>query len=185
MNYITLINNFWERQSVKPVSSGAVALFFALVNQANKRRWQFPVHLTNTFLQAELHTSKSSFLRYRGELCDNGYIIFHGINPIVGSAYHLLISDKKHSVRFETDGAASDTKPKTNPDTNHDTASGPDLVLSSYNNKTEKENINKDFKQKRFNKNNDKEIYDSGRYDFERIQRVARKRIREYLAEDN
>ena len=44
--------------------------------------------------------------------------------------------------------------------------------------------INKDFKQNSFNKKekyNAKEIYDSGRYDFDEIERIARKRIIESL----
>ena len=202
MNYISVINNFWTKHRQTPVSAGAVALFFTILNHANKNRWQFPLHLTNTFLQAELHTSKSSFLRYRNELSENGYIVFFPINSIVGCGYSITLQTKKRAAESAyITSETTDTNPETtdtdcganhNPHhgANNDTTFNTENRLSSYNNKNINinKNINKNFKQNSLYKKekyNAKEIYDSGRYDFEAIERVARKRIREALAKDD
>ena len=191
MNYITTINNFWTRQLTAPVSSGATALFFYLLHQANLRRWQLPMTITNRLIIAELRISKSSFLRYRSELAQNGYIDYHLLGNMAGYSYAITAnSPRRNPSEFDTasdigDTACDtphDTAYDTTYDTAYDTAYDAQSGVSSYN-KTKNKNINIDYKEKRFynKKYNDKEIYNSGRYDFEEIERIARQRIKESL----
>ncbi len=180
MNYIGLINNFWNKYKTSPVSPGASALFFLLLHHANVRMWQFPIYLTNEFLTADMHTTKSSFLRYRGELKLNGYISCEPKNRLLGSEYYILISDKKLSAKH--------TFLQTDTDTESGTASNtliaPNSGLSSYNKKTKKENLNQYFKPNLLK--NNYEIYNSGRYDFDKIEKAARQKILDVInAPDN
>lgn len=179
MNYIGVINNFWNKYRTHPVSPGAVALFFNILHQANIRMWQLPMSLTNEYLTADLHTTKSSFIRYRGELTLNGYIAYKPQNRLLGSEYIICISDKKNQpIQNTVLNTDTDTAPKTAFDTDTDADSG----LSSYNIKTNTRNLNQCFKQKN-SKKNDYEIYNSGRYDFEQIERAARKKIVKHIRE--
>lgn len=183
MNYIGLINNFWNKYQTNPVSPGAVALFFKLLHHANIRMWQFPVCLTNEFLTADMHTSKSSFLRYRDELKSNGYISFEAKNRFLGSEYRIFVSDKKVSAaKRQIPYSDTDTVSDTASDTEFNNDSGADSGLSSYNIKTQTKKSNKYFKEKPLK---NYEIYNSGRYDFDRIEQAARKIITQKLDECN
>lgn len=169
MNYIGLINNFWHMYKTKPVSPGAVALFFVLLNQANIRMWELPICVTNEFLTADMHTSKSSFLRYREELKQNGYIGFKPKSRFMGSEYGIYVKDAKTSFHGAMCGAKDDAGTACGLKTENETGRG----LSTYNIKTKTKNSNKNFK----NKYNNYEIYNSGRYDFEKIEAAARKKL--------
>lgn len=209
MNYINIINNFWNMQRTNPVSATAVTLFFTILHHMNISRWSGCVCLTNTYLQGFLHMSKSMFMRTRNELADKGYISHEFVDKIIGSKYYIYVSDVKGDVEltssfkaenkndFEKEGETGFEIPWKGSETEGESAFKSDCKadgdaeaeiayeaenrLSSYNIKNKNININKNikenYKQKRFYNKNNAEIYDSGRYDFETIERKARERI--------
>ncbi len=185
MNYITLINNFWHKTESAPLSANAVCLFFSILNQANKKHWETPLIINNLTLQGSLNISRSTFFRARAELSEKGYIKTEPASRYFGTEYEILVSGKKRlkfDTFFETLPPKAETKTDTQPDTQAEPQADTHEGLSSIN--TKQKILNQNVKQKPFYKNNDKEIYNSGRYDFEEIERKAREKIIRRLEED-
>lgn len=78
MNYITLLNEFWQLRQIKPISSSEADVYFALLNVANKLRWpkSFALPLQNISLVTGL--SVKTVKRARLALVELGLIDFSG-----------------------------------------------------------------------------------------------------------
>jgi len=74
MNYIKEINAFYDRQEQEPLSSSAVALWYALMHMNNKTRWKNTFTTPGPVLRNKAGLSESSFKRARTELIEHGYI---------------------------------------------------------------------------------------------------------------
>lgn len=76
MNYITEINRFYEWLETNEISDSAIVLWHALMHVNNRSGWleEFPVKMIT--LQSKTGLSKSSVIRARKVLVDNGRIIY-------------------------------------------------------------------------------------------------------------
>lgn len=74
MNYLKEINAFYDRQEQTPLSSSAVALWYALMHMNNKTRWKNIFTTPASVLRNKAGLSESSFKRARKELVECGYI---------------------------------------------------------------------------------------------------------------
>lgn len=92
MNYITTINSFWNLATINPLSTGQVALFFALLHLNNNSHWTEWFQAPNQVLSVLTGMSKSGILKARNELKQRGYIDFRdrGTKPAV---YKITISN--------------------------------------------------------------------------------------------
>lgn len=76
VNYITTINSFWNLATINPLSTGQVALFFALLHLNNNSRWTEWFQAPNQVLSVLTGMSRSGILKARNELKQRGYIDF-------------------------------------------------------------------------------------------------------------
>lgn len=76
LNYITTINSFWNLATINPLSTGQVALFFALLHLNNNSYWTEWFQAPNQVLSVLTGMSRSGILKARNELKQKGYIDF-------------------------------------------------------------------------------------------------------------
>jgi hypothetical protein len=74
VNYIKLINNFWNKEIEKRFSPIETRLFFILLNYSNKLQWKKYLHLSNKKLISEIGCSKNAFFNARNNLQKAGLI---------------------------------------------------------------------------------------------------------------
>lgn len=76
MNYITLINSFWNLAMMNPLSTGQVSLYFALLHICNRSNWTEWFQAPNQVLSVLTGLSRTGILRARNELKQRGLIEF-------------------------------------------------------------------------------------------------------------
>lgn len=76
MNYIDLINNFWELDAEIHFSDKEIALYFHLLNTCNRLTWKNPFGQSNAMMIARFGWGKSSFDSAKKKLKDVGLIDF-------------------------------------------------------------------------------------------------------------
>lgn len=76
MNYITLINSFWDSATTNPLSTGQVSLYFALLHVCNRSNWTEWFQAPNQVLSVLTGLSRSGILKARNELKQRGLIDF-------------------------------------------------------------------------------------------------------------
>lgn len=76
MNYIDLINLFWDSATTNPLSTGQVSLYFALLHVCNRSYWTEWFAAPNQVLSVLTGLSRSGILKARNELKQRGLIDF-------------------------------------------------------------------------------------------------------------
>lgn len=76
MNYITLINSFWDSVTINPLSTGQVSLYMALLHIYNRSSWTEWFTASNQVLSVLTGLSRSGILKARNELKQKGLIDF-------------------------------------------------------------------------------------------------------------
>lgn len=76
MNYIALINSFWDSAMTNPLSTGQVSLYFALLHVCNRSNWTEWFQAPNQVLSVLTGMSRSGILKARNELKQRGLIDF-------------------------------------------------------------------------------------------------------------
>jgi hypothetical protein len=76
MSYISEINSFWDLTSTNPLSTGQVALWFALMHINNRCNWTEWFQVSNQVLSVLTGMSRSGILKARNELKQRGLIDF-------------------------------------------------------------------------------------------------------------
>lgn len=76
MNYISIVNSFWDSATTNPLSTGQIALWFALAHINNKCSWIEWFQAPNQVLSVLTGLSRSGILRARNELKQRGLIDF-------------------------------------------------------------------------------------------------------------
>ena len=76
MNYIALINSFWDSATTNPLSTGQVSLYFALLHVCNRSNWTEWFQAPNQVLSVLTGMSRSGILKARNELKQRGLIDF-------------------------------------------------------------------------------------------------------------
>ena len=74
MTYIDLINAFWDSAIINPLSSGQIALYFALLNLCNKNYWSEWFPASSQLLCVLTGLSKSGVMKARKELQERGLL---------------------------------------------------------------------------------------------------------------
>ena len=76
MNYIAIINSFWDSATTNPLSTGQGSLYFALLHVCNRSNWTEWFQAPNQVLSVLTGMSRSGILKARNELKQRGLIDF-------------------------------------------------------------------------------------------------------------
>jgi DnaD/phage-associated family protein len=90
MNYIKEMNAFYDLIEYNPLSSSAVALWYALMHINNKTRWKCEFRVAGTVLRLKSGLSETSFKRARLELKEKGYIDYESKGGNQAPVYRMF-----------------------------------------------------------------------------------------------
>ena len=115
MEYIKLINRFWETNRNTQFTMAETTLYFYLLNEANRNYWQMPIACATAIICASTGMTKATLIRARNGLKKKGLIGFtEGVQHSRAPTYHIRT--------FETDGETADrTAHKTDGETTYAT----------------------------------------------------------------
>ncbi len=175
MNYIKQLNEFYPTLDYKPLNAEAIAIYFCLLQIANKTGWIDQFRVANTVLMSKCNIDKQKLTRAREKLISQGYITYSkGRNQSEAPIYSI--------VQLYTDtplDTPKNTALNIADDTQNDTACN-----------TADDTINKQKKTKQIKENNIKEkndvieIYNSICTNLPKVQKLTKKRekfINEFL----
>lgn len=90
MNYIELINHFWQTRRSKRITSTQADLYFFLLQESNSRDWENPFECSNGTICASIGISDNTLLDARNGLQQRGLIEFKpGIKNVKSPVYYL------------------------------------------------------------------------------------------------
>lgn len=90
MNYIKLINAFYDRLETNPLSTSAIALWHALVNVNNKSGWIKEFTVAVSVLRVKTGLSEKTVTNARNELKQKGYLDFRSRKGNQSAVYLLF-----------------------------------------------------------------------------------------------
>lgn len=76
MEYIKLINRFWETNRNTQFTMAETTLYFYLLNEANHNYWQMPIACATAIICASTGMTKATLIRARNGLKKKGLIGF-------------------------------------------------------------------------------------------------------------
>lgn len=76
MNYINIINAFWDSATTNPLSTGQVSLYMALLHVCNRSNWTEWFQAPNQVLSVLTGLSRSGILKARNELRQRSLLDF-------------------------------------------------------------------------------------------------------------
>lgn len=96
MNYIEIINRFWQLRRACRLNSSEADLLFFLVQESNIRNWQNPFQCANGLICATLGMSESTLTKARNALVKKEFIAYQPGNRNKQSPiYQLVFCNKK------------------------------------------------------------------------------------------
>ena len=115
MNYIGEINSFYDRLETNPLSTSAIALWFALMAIANKANWIDTFAVAISVLEVKTSLKKKSIERARNELKQKGLIEWRsrsGNQSAEYSLFSLCVKNNPQSVSQPVPQYVSQTVPQ-------------------------------------------------------------------------
>ena len=90
MEYIKLINRFWETNRNTQFTMAETTLYFYLLNEANRNYWQMHIACATAIICASTGMTKATLIRARNGLKKKGLIGFtEGVQHSRAPTYHL------------------------------------------------------------------------------------------------
>lgn len=106
MNYIEIINRFWQMRRACRLSSTEADLLFFLVQESNIREWVNPFTCSNKLICATLGMQEKTLIEARKRLQKKGFITYeNGCRNLFSPKYKLMLNkdmpakDKKGSTK--------------------------------------------------------------------------------------
>lgn len=90
MNYIKLLNAFYDRLETNPLSTSAIVLWHALVNVNNKTGWRNEFSVAVSVLRIKTGLSEKSVTNARNELDQKGYLFFKSRKGNQSALYQII-----------------------------------------------------------------------------------------------
>ncbi|MBD8013859.1 DnaD domain protein [Planococcus wigleyi] len=106
MNYIKLLNSFYDRLETNPLSTSAIALWHALVHVNNKAGWCKEFSVAISVLRVKSGLSEKSVTNARNELKQKGYLDFRSRKGNQSALYQLI--DLSVTVTYKLADSTSD-----------------------------------------------------------------------------
>lgn len=95
MNYIELINQFWQARRRMRLTSSEADLYYFLMQESNIRNWENPFECSNGLITSSISISEKTLIEARGKLQQKGLISFEaGQRKKKSPVYTLLFCDK-------------------------------------------------------------------------------------------
>ena len=114
MNYIELINHYWQLREQGIVSGAEGDLYLYLLHTSNKLGWKNPFNQSNRLICAFLNISEKSLIKYKNVLKQEGLIDFEPGNAVKqNSSYTLLLLDDCNN--SSSSDSSSDSSSGKNP----------------------------------------------------------------------
>lgn len=107
MNYIRQIQALNDRMLTKPLSSGQISLWYALMFINNKTAWATWFTVANRTLESQSGLSRSGIQKARNQLRQSGYIEFNA-NGTKATSYHLIDLAMAYSTQASTQTSTQD-----------------------------------------------------------------------------
>lgn len=98
MNYIELINQFWQTRRRVQFSAVETDLYFFLLQESNIRKWENPLECTNGLICASIGISEKTLIDVRNRLQTKGLISFVGGQKKKKSPVYTLLYCKNESI---------------------------------------------------------------------------------------
>ena len=98
MNYIELINQFWQTRRIVSFSSKEADLYFVLLHECNIRSWENPFECSNRSIVATMGISEKTLIDVRNRLKQKGMIDFKCGKRKERSPVYTLLNCKKESL---------------------------------------------------------------------------------------
>lgn len=95
MNYIELINLFWQIRRKVRLSSSEADLYYFLMQESNARQWENPFECTNGIVCATIGFSEKTMIDARNRLKEKGLIDFEAGQRRLRSPVYTLLYNKK------------------------------------------------------------------------------------------
>jgi hypothetical protein len=103
MNYIELINQFWQTRRSKRITSLQADVYFTLLNECNLRGWENPFEVSNKLICASIGISEPSLIDSRNRLQQLGFIEFqNGKRNSQSPVYYLNYLSRNRTVSLVT-----------------------------------------------------------------------------------
>lgn len=90
MNYIKLLNAFYDRLETNPLSTSAIVLWHALVHVNNKTGWRNEFSVAVSVLRIKTGLSEKSVTNARNELDQKGYLFFKSRKGNQSALYQII-----------------------------------------------------------------------------------------------
>lgn len=138
MTYIEIINRFWKIHQFDHFSSAEIAVYFYLLNMANRNMWEDEIAVATAELCASIGMRRSTIIRARQSLREKGLIeCREGLRNSRTPVYRIVTSATTKAT----------TKPTTKPTTKSTTK--PTTKETLYKDKDiDKENISLSLRRK-------------------------------------
>lgn len=108
MNYLSIINAFWDSATTNPLSTGQVSLYMALLHVCNRSNWTEWFQAPNQVLSVLTGLSRSGILKARNELKQRGLLDFRE-RGTKATLYRITIAySKQESARDGNQKGAQD-----------------------------------------------------------------------------
>lgn len=101
MNYIELINSFWQMNTEHSFTGNETQVYFKLLDTCNSLGWKNPFNYSNSHICGEIGISEPSFLRSRNKLHQAGLIEFISGKVKREKTIYTLLELKKITVSSE------------------------------------------------------------------------------------
>lgn len=109
MNYIELLNQFWQTRRRVRLSSNEADLYYFLMNESNSRMWENPFECTNILICATIGMSEKTLIDVRNRLVQKGLIFVEAGQKKKKSPVYTLLYCKKESINVSIEGSITDS----------------------------------------------------------------------------
>lgn len=182
LNYLTECRTFFNQIDINSLSTGQIALWFALLNINNVRSWCNEFSVPISTLQAKTGLSRSGIIKARNKLKQLGYIDFTSRSSSRKSAiYHMESLATINKDQTLTNKIVEDGNHVSSHDGVHDSSHVSNHVRTPYNKQT-KTNKNKLSSDGSKIKSRKQRHYDEKSIEF-RLAEFLYKRIRDNNSE--
>lgn len=138
MSIFDYLNLFWTRNEHAPCSPTEAALYFYLLFEANRQRWQMPFLCSTSIICFRLKTSKQNVINARERLKERGLIFFtKGVGKGLPAEYTLLSNSEAKKMAKKLTG-----------ETTERLTDGENTPYKKYSNIEDKENASSTLNEK-------------------------------------
>lgn len=143
MNYIELVNRFWQCNEEHPIGASATSIYFYLVHTCNKLGWKDPFKHSDRHIALTFDMSVNTVRTAKNILKQRSLIDFKAGNPKGGKSLNSVTVYSFSKMQYVSNiDMLSDTLSATYPDTYPDTLSDtyPDTINKQNKTKQERNN---------------------------------------------